>query len=309
MGSGGTLALNSAFDKDEGDIAFLHNPPKPPRLLALFALVVMVVGLVVALFISVRFLVAYLICFLMSTLYSVPPFRMKSRPGADMLISATGYGAMTIYSGWAAMDLPLAPPITNVVVAFFCLLVAWYPLTQFYQVEEDRRRGDRTLTLTIGKRNGLILATVAALAGFAFLGAEILLRHWGLRAIGVALGFLFWGAVIVHWWFHWREADTLYERTGMYRLVWAFALTQVGVLLAMLPLSPSQSNISLTASSMAVGLTLYRPAYLGAEPCVGSKMAKSSPMLPLEAKPSPPTNCAARSDTMSPNMLLDTNTP
>jgi len=236
MGSGGTLALNSAFDKDEGDIAFLHNPPKPPRLLALFALVVMVVGLVVTLFISVRFLVAYLICFLMSTLYSMPPFRMKSRPGADMLISATGYGAMTIYSGWAAMDLPLAPPITNVVAAFFCLLVAWYPLTQFYQVEEDRRRGDRTLTLTIGKRNGLILATVAALAGFAFLGAEILLRHWGLRAIGVALGFLFWIAVLVHWWFHWREADILYERTGMYRLVWAFAVTQVGVLLAMLPL-------------------------------------------------------------------------
>ena len=235
MGSGGTLALNSAFDKDEGDIAFLHNPPRPPRLLALFALVVMVVGLIIALFISARFLVAYLICFLMSALYSVPPFRMKSRPGADMLISATGYGAMTVYSGWAAMDLPLIPPITNVVAAFFCLLVAWYPLTQFYQMEEDRRRGDRTLTLAIGKRNGLILATVAALAGFAFLGAEILLRHWGLRAIGVALGFLLWAAVLAHWWFHWREADTLYERTGMYRLVWGFAVTQVGVLFAMLP--------------------------------------------------------------------------
>ena len=240
MGSGGTLALNSAFDQDEGDVAFLHNPPRPPRLLALFALVVMVVGLIIALFISVRFLAAYLICFLMSALYSVPPFRMKSRPGADMLISATGYGAMTVYSGWAALDLPLVPPITNVVAAFFCLLAAWYPLTQFYQMEEDRRRGDRTLTLTIGKRNGLILATIAALLGFAFLGAEILLRHWGLRALGVGLGFIGWAAVLIHWWFHWREADTLYERTGMYLLVWAFAVTQIGVLVAMLPagLSP-----------------------------------------------------------------------
>jgi len=236
MGSGGTLALNSAFDKDEGDIAFLHNPPKPPRLLALFALVVMVAGLIVALFIGLRFLVAYLICFVMSALYSVPPFRMKSRPGVDMLISATGYGAMTIYSGWAALDLPLGPPIINVVVAFFFLLVAWYPLTQFYQMEEDRRRGDRTLTLVIGKRNGLILATVAMLAGFAFLGTEILLRYWGLRAIGVALGFLAWAVVIARWWCHWREADMLYERTGMYHLVWAFAVTQLGVLLAMVPL-------------------------------------------------------------------------
>ena len=237
MGSGGTLALNSAFDKDEGDIAFLHNPPKPPRLLALFALVVMVAGLIVARFIGLRFLVAYLICFVMSALYSVPPFRMKSRPGADMLISATGYGAMTVYSGWAALDLPLRPPITNVVVAFFFLLVAWYPLTQFYQMEEDRRRGDRTLTLAIGKRNGLILATVAMLSGFAFLGAEILLRYWDLRAIGVALGFLAWAVVLARWWCHWREADTLYERTGMYRLVWAYAMTQLGVLLAMVPVA------------------------------------------------------------------------
>ncbi len=235
MGSGGTLALNSAFDKDEGDIAFLHDPPKPPRLLTLFALVVMAVGLVIAFFISMRFVVAYLICFAMSILYSVMPFRLKSRPGADMLISATGYGAMTVYSGWAAMDLPLVPPIPNVTAAFFCLLAAWYPLTQFYQVEEDRRRGDRTLTLAIGKRNGLLLATVAMLAGFAFLGAEVVLRYWGLRSIGVALAFLFWAAVIVHWWFHWREEDALYERTGMYWLVWAFAVTQAGVLLAMSP--------------------------------------------------------------------------
>ncbi len=235
LGSGGTLALNSAFDKDEGDIAFLHNPPRPPRLLAPFALIVMAIGLVIALFISARFVAAYLICFVMSVLYSAPPFRMKSRPGADMLISASGYGAMTVYSGWAALNRPLVPPIPSVVAAFFCLLAAWYPITQFYQMEEDQRRGDRTLTLTIGKRNGLLLATLATLAGFAFLGVEIVLRHWGLRSIGVGLAFLLWSAVLVHWWFHWHQADVLYERTGMYRLVGAFAVTQLGVLLAMSP--------------------------------------------------------------------------
>jgi 4-hydroxybenzoate polyprenyltransferase len=235
MGSGGTLALNSAYDRDEGDVAFLHDPPKPPRLLALFAVVVMAVGLVVALFISLRFVVAYLVCFLMSILYSMPPFRAKGRPGADMLISATGYGAMTVYSGWAAMDMPFRPPIPSVAAAFFCLLAAWYPITQFYQMEEDRRRGDRTLSLVVGKRNGLVLATVATVLGFGFLGAEVVLRHWSLRAVGIGFGFIAWCAVLGHWWVRWRKADQLYERTGMYRLVWAFALTQVGVLLAMSP--------------------------------------------------------------------------
>ena len=29
--NGGTLAINSAFDNDEGDIGYLRRPPKPPR--------------------------------------------------------------------------------------------------------------------------------------------------------------------------------------------------------------------------------------------------------------------------------------
>ena len=28
--NGGTLALNSAFDRDEGDVAYLRKPPPPP---------------------------------------------------------------------------------------------------------------------------------------------------------------------------------------------------------------------------------------------------------------------------------------
>ena len=31
--NGGTLAINSAFDQDEGDIGYLKAPPKPPRYL------------------------------------------------------------------------------------------------------------------------------------------------------------------------------------------------------------------------------------------------------------------------------------
>ena len=35
--------------------------------------------------------------------------------------------------------------------------------------------------------------------------------------------------------------------------------------------SPSHSSISFAARNVAIGLTLYMPAYLGAEPWVGSK--------------------------------------
>jgi len=33
--NGGTLAINSAYDQDEGDIGYLRQPPRPPRHLAL----------------------------------------------------------------------------------------------------------------------------------------------------------------------------------------------------------------------------------------------------------------------------------
>ena len=35
--NGGTLALNSVFDKDEGDIGYLRAPPPPPRHLLAFS--------------------------------------------------------------------------------------------------------------------------------------------------------------------------------------------------------------------------------------------------------------------------------
>jgi lycopene elongase/hydratase (dihydrobisanhydrobacterioruberin-forming) len=49
---------------------------------------------------------------------------------------------------WAALAL----------LAFCPLFAALYPLTQLYQYEEDRARGDRTLALVLGMRMSLLLA-------------------------------------------------------------------------------------------------------------------------------------------------------
>ena len=59
-------------------------------------------------------------------------------------------------------------------------------------------------------------------------------------------------------------------------------------------------SISTPDSSSAVGLTLFWPLYLGAEPWVASKIAPSVPMFAPGARPRPPIMPAPRSDTMSP---------
>ena len=53
-------------------------------------------------------------------------------------------------------------------------------------------------------------------------------------------------------------------------------------------------------SISAIGFTLFMPLYLGADPCVASNTAYSSPTLPPGAIPSPPIMPAPRSETMSP---------
>jgi 4-hydroxybenzoate polyprenyltransferase len=148
--NGGTLALNSAYDRDEGDVAYLRRPPPPPRHLAGFGLALMILGLLAASALPAGYQGAYTLCLAMSVLYSVPPFRLKGVPGADWVINMWGFGTLTPYAGWAATGMPVPPAYGLVLLGFCPLFAALYPLTQIYQVEEDSRRGDRTLAVTLG---------------------------------------------------------------------------------------------------------------------------------------------------------------
>ena len=66
-----------------------------------------------------------------------------------------GFGTLTPFAGWAATGLPLDMARGLVLLAFCPLFAALYPLTQLYQLEEDTRRGDRTLACVLGVRRSL----------------------------------------------------------------------------------------------------------------------------------------------------------
>ncbi len=236
--NGGTLAINSAFDRDEGDIGYLRSPPPVPAYLALFAFLIMVVGQGLALLLPREFAIAYATCFALSLLYSVPPVRLKAVAGADWVINMVGFGTLTPYAGFAVTGR-IPQPFQLLVLAAFCpLFAALYPLTQLYQFEEDRRRGDRTLALIIGMRNSLAVAVVAA--GFAFGGflAAGLRAGWRLngtdplRWAGVTLAGLAWAWVLLPWLAtHDRMTPAEHQR-GMYQALAAWAVTDVVVILA-----------------------------------------------------------------------------
>jgi 4-hydroxybenzoate polyprenyltransferase len=236
--NGGTLALNSAFDRDEGDIAYLRRPPAPPRRLALFALGLMGVGQLFAFMLPPAFAAVYAVCVALSVAYSVPPLRLKAVAGADWIVNMGGFGTLTPYAGWAATGLPLDPARGLVLLAFCPLFAALYPLTQIYQLDEDRRRGDRTLAAALGLGGSLTAALIAAAAAFTLFAAGGLRAGWRTsggdlwRWGGLAAALAAWALVLVPWrrgWAGWNPRD--HER-GMYRALGAWAVTDLVAVLA-----------------------------------------------------------------------------
>lgn len=235
--NGGTLALNSAFDKDEGDVAYLRRPPPPPPGLALFGLALMAAALFAALSLPRPFLAASAVCSGLSVLYSVPPVRLKAVAGFDWVINMAGFGFLTPYAGWALTGRDVGGPGLLVLISFAFLFGALYPLTQLYQLEEDTRRGDRTLAvwLGIGRSLGVALAlALLAFAGFAaagfksgWSGGEATAR-WAVLIVAAAA----WLFVLLPWWRGRGAMDSGAHQAGMHRALAAWAITDMAVLFA-----------------------------------------------------------------------------
>ena len=236
--NGGTLALNSAFDRDEGDVAYLRRPPVPPRYLAGFSIALMAAGQILAFRLPAPYPMLYAVCFVLSVAYSVPPLRLKAVAGADWIINMWGFGTLTPYAGWAATGVPIEPARGLVLLGFCPLFAALYPLTQLYQLEEDRRRGDRTLACVLGVRRSLSAALGAAALAFLLFGAAGLRAGWRTggtdlwRWGGVLLALLAWSVVLLPWRRRFGRMTPGEHQRGMYRALGAWAITDVVAVLA-----------------------------------------------------------------------------
>lgn len=243
--NGGTLALNSAFDKDEGDIGYLRRPPTPPKYLAHFGYLLLLASLVgSAAFLKIRpggkyFFEIVMTCVLMSVLYSVPPIRLKARAGWDLLINCAGFGFFTPMAGWTLTGRGLEPALVHLCLGFLFLFAALYPLTQIYQVEEDSRRGDQTLVIRMGVARSLTFALGATVVAHLYFAQALIHfnRQHGVRVplAGLLLSLAGWIGVLLPWRLKWDRLTPAQAEAGMYRGLWAWAITDISVLLLFWP--------------------------------------------------------------------------
>lgn len=240
--NGGTLAFNSAYDRDEEDIAYLRRPPRPPLRLAGFSLILMSGGGVLGFLVHPWFGILTTACIGLSILYSHPRTRWKGLPGLDMVVNVLGYGAATtlagLLAGQAAGGQTTVMPDRagwQLVAAFGLLFGSLYPLTQLYQLAADCARGDRTLATALGRRSSLSLALwLGAGAAFFFMQTT---WQWGGETdhrllIPLAVAMAAWLGHLLIWRLQatrWSPRD--HER-GMYRALLLWAVVDLAVLLS-----------------------------------------------------------------------------
>jgi len=162
---------NSYFDKDEGSIGGLKNPPKVTKGLYYLSLSFDVIALMLGVIkISVTFAIMLFIYGLISKAYSHPAVRLKKYPILGWITVSLFQGLFTFVMCYAGVnkfpfenlwkESVLLPGLLSTV-----MLLGTYPMTQIYQHEEDKRRGDITFSLLLGvKKTFLFVGLIFGVA-------------------------------------------------------------------------------------------------------------------------------------------------
>lgn len=167
---------NSYFDKDEGSIGALKNPPEVSTELYYTSLVLDALAIILGFIISWQFALMIFIYGLISKAYSHPDIRLKKRPISSWLIAGLFQGFfsfMACYIGVNDLGFEVFNDKSILFPAFLSSMLLWgsYPMTQIYQHEEDEKRGDITLSLKLGIRGTFHFTAIffaIAMASFGY---------------------------------------------------------------------------------------------------------------------------------------------
>lgn len=167
----GATAYNSYYDRDEGPIAWLKSPPPVTRFLLLGSLGLQAVGLALSPLVSWPFFALFLGLVGVGIAYSHPAIRIKRHLWGSMVTVAVAQGGGSFLGGFLAAGGPLdqvvSAPMFLAWGAALIIPVGLYPLTQVYQIEADRSRGDQTFAVRFGPGVTFAVAGAALLLGAA----------------------------------------------------------------------------------------------------------------------------------------------
>jgi 1,4-dihydroxy-2-naphthoate octaprenyltransferase len=211
---------NSYMDRDEGPIGGLARPLQPTRQLFWVTLIMDLLAVALGFIIGLWFVAGLAVYILASRAYSYRGIRLKKRPFIGWLTVISCQGALVffmVYQGShpaAAGDASLQAPV-EAMIACSLLLGGFYPLTQIYQHDADRRDGVRTLSMVLGYRGSFIFTGLVYVVAFIVLAYyfEVTVQHKEFLVLAtcmlpVIVYFLIWAVKV------WRDpAQANYSNT------------------------------------------------------------------------------------------------
>jgi len=148
---------NSYMDRDEFSIGGLKNPLQPTQQLFWVTLGMDVLAVGLSFFISAIFAAGVLLYILASRAYSYRSIRLKKFPVAGYLTVVLFQGVEVFFLSYYAASLhkTFAVPLWPMLAAGL-LIGGYYPLTQVYQHEADKKDGVSTISMLLGVRGTFV---------------------------------------------------------------------------------------------------------------------------------------------------------
>ena len=246
---GGMNAFNSFYDRDEGPIGALLEPPPVDHTVLFTALFCKAAALIGALLLDLRFGLLVAAAIALSIAYSHPRWRWKERPIYAAVCIFVGQGILGVLWGWvaaswagASMAWPIWPAgLVNTIglLGAACWTLGFYPLTGVYQIDTDSRRGIRTLAVALGMPGCFLFA--AAIAPLGGLGVWVVLFARGAYAAMALSGLYMLGAAYYTWRWYQRFATltTRGNQRALMRLANINGIAFTILFLALVLLSPT----------------------------------------------------------------------
>lgn len=196
---GGATAYNSYWDRDKGPIGGLRRPPRMKRWMWPASLLLQGAGLVIALGAGSAFAAIYALSMLFFWLYSTPRARWKGKPVRSLVAIGISTGTNSFLLGYLAAgsgNLSLNWQAVVAAVGVGLVILSLYPASQFYQVEEDKGRGDQTFAIRFGVRGVLLFFRCAFAAGILLLALALAQDYPAVGGLfllaGGGIGFWIW---------------------------------------------------------------------------------------------------------------------
>ena len=160
---------NSYMDRDSSSVGGIKNPLQPTKQLFFVTVILDVLAISCSFFISPVFAIGIFFYIIASRAYSYRRIRLKKYPVIGYLTVIIFQGAVTfflVYHGSSGNHTLKIPVLA--VIASALLIGGFYPLTQIYQHEEDKKDGVISISYLLGYEGTFIFTGIVY--AFAFVG-------------------------------------------------------------------------------------------------------------------------------------------